>query len=299
MIPLTTGQPHAERPPPPVPSGDADGGAPPAGSPWPARSRRRFGALMLVLSLIAGAVAGGVVARVVEPSPSPTSTTSGGTVGTAPGNPVDLLPAVVAGITGSVVAIEVTATAGGSPGQAQTTTAAGSGFVLAADGLIATNAHVVAGADDITVRFADGAEVAGAVVGTDASEDLAVVAVDRDDLTPLTLATDHPPEVGDFVIAAGNALALEGSPTITVGIVSALGRTVTLSDGSVLRDVIQTDAAISSGDSGGPLLSASGAVIGINTAGASSGDSATVENIGFAIPIIRAAPILEELAAGA
>ena len=174
----------------------------------------------------------------------------------------------------------------------------GSGFVMDSSGLIATNAHVVEGAETITVVIHDGTTTPGTLVAMDTDHDLAVVRIDRTDLTALELATDVVLQVGDPVIAAGNALGLEGNPSVTVGIISALNRSIDLNDGASLSNLIQTDAAISSGNSGGPLLTEDGRVVGVNTAGASSTDTTTAQNIGFAIPISVAAPILRSLAAG-
>jgi len=98
------------------------------------------------------------------------------------------------------------------------------------------------------------------------------------------------------MVAVGNALALEGSATVTLGIVSATGRSVQFDDGQSLTGMVQTDAAISSGDSGGPLLSSAGEVVAINTGGVSATDGELAQNIGFAIPINRARPVLERLA---
>jgi S1-C subfamily serine protease len=162
--------------------------------------------------------------------------------------------------------------------------------VLAADGIIATNAHVISGARAITVLLPDGSVLPATVVGTDAANDLAVVRIDRTGLMPMPLGKSADLRVGDLVIAVGNALALEGGPTASMGIVSALNRTVTTTDGRTVTHLIQTDAAINEGDSGGPLTNRSGQLIGINAIGATG-----AENIGFAIAIDEALAILERL----
>ncbi|HJW87970.1 MAG TPA: trypsin-like peptidase domain-containing protein, partial [Dehalococcoidia bacterium] len=147
---------------------------------------------------------------------------------------------------------------------------AGSGFIFRSDGHILTNNHVVEGATQITValppssRFPRGTTLPGKVLGKDALTDTAVVKVEASDLTTLPMART-PLQVGDWVIAMGNALALEGGPTVTLGIVSALGRAVDVDTGVTLYDLIQTDAAINPGNSGGPLLNLTGEVVGINT----------------------------------
>ena len=144
------------------------------------------------------------------------------------------------------------------------------------------------------MTLADATKAAATVVGIDGSHDLAVVKIDRKNLPVVELGDSGAVEVGDSVVAIGNALALEGSPTVTSGIVSALHRTIS-TENSTLRDVIQTDAAINPGNSGGPLLDASGKVIGINTAIASPADA---NNIGFAIAISSAEATLRKLEAG-
>lgn len=113
-------------------------------------------------------------------------------------------------------------------------------------------------------------------------------------LTPATFADSNALVVGQSVIAMGNAVALEGDPSVTAGIVSALDRSIEVSDGS-LSGLIQTDAGISSGDSGGPLVDGNGHVVGMNTAGASGDSSTTVENLGFAIPSNHLLDVVEQL----
>jgi len=137
------------------------------------------------------------------------------------------------------------------------------------------------------------------LVGIDSAADLALLRIKgASGLPAATLGASASLRVGDDVVAIGNALALEGGPTVTRGIVSALNRT--LQSGSVdMQGLIQTDAAISSGNSGGPLVNAAGEVVGINTAVAVSSESTTAENIGFAIPVDRVQPALQRLRTGA
>jgi len=137
------------------------------------------------------------------------------------------------------------------------------------------------------------------LVGIDSAADLALLRIKgASGLPAATLGASASLRVGDDVVAFGNALALEGGPTVTRGIVSALNRT--LQSGSVdMQGLIQTDAAISSGNSGGPLVNAAGEVVGINTAVAVSSESTTAENIGFAIPVDRVQPALQRLRTGA
>ncbi len=165
----------------------------------------------------------------------------------------------------------------------------GSGFVVKADGLIWTNAHVVEGADTVTVTLQDGREFEGEVIGEDPLTDVAVIQVEAQDLPTVTLGDSEQLRPGEWAIAIGNPLGLDS--TVTAGIVSATGRTsaqIRVPDKRV--QFIQTDAAINPGNSGGPLLNERGEVIGINTAiiGGAQG-------LGFAIPINSAQRLAQEL----
>jgi S1-C subfamily serine protease len=156
---------------------------------------------------------------------------------------------------------------------------AGSGVVFTEDGFLLTNAHVVAGARDGTASFADGRSAPFRVVGTDALSDLAVIRVDGPTPTPVAMGRAEGLRVGQLVVAVGNPLGLAG--TVTAGVVSALGRSLPSRSGAAVRlieDVIQTDAALNPGNSGGALADSDATVIGINTAVAGSG-------VGLAIPI--------------
>lgn len=267
---------------------------PPAGRAQPRRRRYRAPLLVVLASLLAGTAGGTAAAWLVGGEASSSAVRAAARPPAANGqDPGAALPALIAKVTGSVVSVDVLRRTTDPFGGSTLQESSGTGFILAEGGQIATNAHVVQGAQRVTITFADGRKAGAAVIGTNAGEDLAVVKVGRTGLTPLLLGADHAVEVGEFVVATGNALALEGSPTVTVGIISALDRSITLSDGTRLSHLLQTDAAISAGDSGGPLLTSTGRVIGINTAAASGG---SVQNIGFAIPMSRAKAILLELA---
>ena len=200
---------------------------------------------------------------------------------------------LVADVRDGVVSIRTTVIDPRDIFQTTTVEGAGTGFVVDGDGLIATNAHVVAGATDVKVTFDDGKTVDGTVLGTDTTDDLAVVKVDRTGLHALTLGDSDQLEVGMPVVAIGNALALPGGPTATSGIVSALDRSIATDNGEHLDNLIQTDAAINPGNSGGPLLTLDGSVVGVNSAGATQ-----AQNIGFSIGMTGARPILEQLEAG-
>lgn len=177
----------------------------------------------------------------------------------------------------ATVVISTRGAANGPLGRA--TGGAGTGMVLEADGLVVTNAHVVAGAGSIQVRFDDGTVAAATLVGTDVGHDVAVLELDGvEGLTTVDLAPGDELEVGEPVVAIGNALDLEGSVTVTQGIISALDRTIRTADAE-LTGLVQTDASINPGNSGGPLVAADGRVVGMNTAVAGS-----AENIGFAVP---------------
>jgi len=171
---------------------------------------------------------------------------------------------------------------GSGNGSGQESQAEGSGFVIDGDGHIATNQHVVDGANSITVTFADGKKASAKVVGTDASTDVAVIKVDapKSELHPLQFADSNGVLVGDGVVAIGSPFGLEG--TVTTGIVSALNRTIQAPNNFTINGAIQTDAAINHGNSGGPLLDADGHVIGINAQIES--DSGGNDGVGFAIP---------------
>lgn len=166
---------------------------------------------------------------------------------------------------------------------------AGTGIILNADGEVLTNYHVIEAATTIGVVVFGSTVTHGAtVVATDPAADAALIKVQGvSGLTPAPVASANSLRVGDQVIAIGNALALEGGPTVTEGIVSALDRSIG-TDSGALHGMIQTDAAISSGNSGGPLVDASGQVVGVNTAVATSSASVAAENIGFAIPVASA-----------
>ena len=170
----------------------------------------------------------------------------------------------------------------------------GSGFVVAADGHIVTNEHVVRDAETVFVRLFGGELVPAEVVASDPTRDLAVLKVDRDGLQAVRLGSTEGVEVGDEVIAIGNAFSISGEPTVTAGIVSGLDRFIDFPDGQRLVRLIQTDAAINPGNSGGPLVNAAGEVIGVNTAIRSG----FAEGIGYAISIDNARPIIDQLLEG-
>jgi S1-C subfamily serine protease len=183
----------------------------------------------------------------------------------------------------------------------------GSGVLYDAQGHILTNDHVVAGARQLLVSLPDGRSFPGTLVGTDPQTDVAVLQITGDNLPQVTLGDSRDLQVGDWVVAIGNALALPGGPTVTQGVVSALGRSVQepgtaqgafQAQGPTLFDAIQTDAPINPGNSGGPLTNLQGHVIGINTLVAGQAEPGVqAQGIGFAIAIDTAKPIADQLVA--
>jgi serine protease Do len=171
-------------------------------------------------------------------------------------------------------------------GQTVRNAVAGSGFVITSDGYILTNYHVIDGVEDLKVTFADGTSYDAVLVGGEEANDVAVLKIDATGLTPVVVGNSSDMKVGEQVVAIGNPLG-ELTFTLTAGYVSALDRNITMSGGSTIN-VMQTDAAINSGNSGGPLFNIYGEVIGITNAKYSNnGDSssASIEGVGFAIPI--------------
>ncbi len=175
----------------------------------------------------------------------------------------------------------------------------GTGVVLTSDGEILTNAHVVEDASEVVVRFAGETEPRVAkVLASDLGNDLALLKIDATGLTAATFAKPGSARIGDTVIAIGYALALDGGPTVTSGIISALKRTIETESGA-LNSLIQTDAAISSGNSGGPLVNLKGEVVGINTAVARGDSESAANNIGFSISVEEVLVVIEQLRAQA
>lgn len=172
----------------------------------------------------------------------------------------------------------------------------GSGVVLSKNGYIVTNNHVVTmggrrKADQVMVKFADGKSVVAKIIGLDPRADLAVLKVERNDLTPIVVGDSASIEPGSWAIAAGNPLGFE--QTISVGVISSLGRPLKSQDYAVFVDGIQTDAAINQGNSGGALCDVQGKLIGINTMIAST-DQGSV-GIGFAIPVNRVKSVVDDI----
>ena len=254
----------------------------------PARRGSRRSAWGFVLAGLVGGLVGAVVAAavvvgvddgggetVVREIVRPTRTIAD--------EPSDL-QSILEQVEPSVVRIDV--------GNGGVESGSGTGFVVGTNGVIVTNAHVISGATNIQVTLPGGDTESATQLGVDPSTDLAVIAIDRSGLPTAKLGSSSDLQVGDDVIAIGHALGLEGEPTVTTGVVSALNRTIRTELRTELRDVVQTDAAINPGNSGGPLVNSLGEVVGINTAIA---DPSFATNIGWAISIDSAQPILDDL----
>ena len=186
-------------------------------------------------------------------------------------------------------------TSSGMFGQTTTGVSTGSGFVLTEDGYVVTNHHVVDKASGVTVTMHDGTEYEAEVVGSDSTNDVAVLKITEDvQLQAVSIGSSDALNVGDQVVAIGNPLG-DLTSTLTVGYVSAKGRNVTTDNTTI--NMIQTDAAINSGNSGGPLFNSQGEVVGITTAkySGSSSSGASIEGIGFAIPIDDVMPLVDDL----
>jgi serine protease Do len=174
----------------------------------------------------------------------------------------------------------------------------GTGFVLREDGIIVTNQHVVAGAEQITVTLADGSDAEGRLLGADPLTDIAVVKVDREDLPVAPVGRSDDLAIGEWAIALGNPYSFllgNSEPTVTAGVISGTGRNIVPTGNQVGRyyDMIQTDAAINPGNSGGPLVNGLGEVIGVNSSIFSSSGGSV--GVGFAIPIERAVRVADEI----
>jgi serine protease Do len=284
------GPPVSQAPPPPGLS------APPASPPGPGR----WVAVALVAALVGALVGGGVATLVADGDDEPAAPIFGPNTSTI-ARPQDI-QGILQRVQPGVVSIRTQAFQGGlfdlDPSPVR---GAGTGMILSTDGVILTNAHVVSGATAIQVTlFGENEPRQADMLGADPSADVAAIKLrDTRNLAnrPVRLGSSRNLKVGDSVVAIGNALALRGGPTVTLGIVSALDRSLG-NGGHQLSGLIQTDAAINPGNSGGPLVNANGEVIGINTAVIQSTGRAIAQNIGFAIAIDNVKPMLSGLRSG-
>src|SRR4051794_1201768 len=260
-----------------APSDDPASESPPPAPPVARRRRRRRRWIGQLLAALAFVVAGGVVgaSTVVALRPSTAPAQAASAAPAAAPNLVD----VVAAVAPAVLRIQA-----GNPD----TGTAGTAVVLTPTGDVVTNEHLVHGETTATLLAADGRPSTARVVAADEKSDVAWLRIDgAADLPVAHLAGPGTVRLGEDVVAIGNALNLEGAPSITRGVVSAVGRST-----ATLQGVIQTDAAISSGSSGGALVDGTGAVVGITTEALVGDPSVSVEDIAFAIPSERVAAVL-------
>src|SRR5947199_5190396 len=269
--------------------------SPPPAAPPRKRFRRGLLVAVAAVTIAGGAGSGALAATLVDHSTPPTTastgtTTSSSTTSTST-QASSTAETVYKQVSPGVVTITAVVNSGRGAGQAT-----GSGIVLDTNGNILTNAHVIAGAQQIQVTFSDGRTVNATLVGSNTSADLAVirVSVAAATLHPVTLGNSDGVQVGDTVYAIGSPFGLSGS--LSHGIISNLKQSGRTSDGGNLSGLIQTDAAINPGNSGGPLVNAQGEVIGINTSIESPVDGNV--GVGFAIPINQVKQVLSSLEGG-
>ncbi len=251
-------------------------------------------AVILIVVLCGGAGFGGGMAAITLSG----YTIQGDNITINPDDSVNTAEAIATKVLPSVVGISTSTkeTYQSWNGQQESVTyGVGTGIIIHEDGYILTNSHVVSdgSAETITVGLADGRELEGKVLWNDKSIDLAIVKIEATGLTAAELGDSDDINIGSYAVAIGNPLGLDFERSVTAGVISGLNRTITVSDGqteTTMDNLIQTDAAINSGNSGGPLLNAKGQVIGINSAKAQTG-----EGLGFAIPINTAIPIIESV----
>ncbi len=282
--------------------------APPVAQPPPPTSGRSAGrglgrGSIVLTAVLAAALSAGGTLGVIEltlpqaaatPSKAPAQLTNASTtVPTTSGSANQPIVQIAAAASPAVVTIS----ASGSGAGRGSGTSIGSGFIVTADGYILTNRHVVASGGTLTVQLADGRQFDGTVSGADATHDLAVVKIAATGLPSLGLADSDTVQIGQLTVAIGDPLG-RFTGTVTTGIVSGIGRSIDVRDAQTgsavhLTGLIQTDAAINEGNSGGPLLNSAGQVLGINTA-----TDPSAQGIGFAVPINTAAALLTAAEAG-
>jgi len=252
----------------------------------------------LLASLATVAIFAGPLSGLTSaPSPATGATSTPGAVSSVVPVSADANPVVAVAAKVRSAVVTISSTTGNQIGLFGVPTGGiGSGFIIDSNGLILTNAHVVEGATQLTVTLEDGRELEARVVASDSALDLAVVKVAATGLPTVEIGSSANLQVGQLVVAIGSPLGAF-TDSVTSGILSATGRTITVVDAvsrqrKTIDHLLQTDAAINEGNSGGPLLDASGRVIGINTA-----EAASATGIGFAIPIDEAAAIIASVSA--
>ena len=273
----------------PVESGNVSAGGQPGKKK---KGGAKIAALCLVCALVGGIVGsagvaaatgvlGGGSTTIYEATRQPTVVN----VSNITGQEQLTAPEIYAAYVGSTVGITTEIVTTNGWGQPVSSAAAGSGFVITSDGYILTNYHVIEDANTIKVSFVDGTSYDAELVGGEEENDIAVLKIDATGLTPVIIGDSDNVRVGEQVVAIGNPLG-ELTYSMTSGIISARDRSITMENGEVMN-MLQTDTAINSGNSGGPLFDMYGQVIGITSAklSGSSSSSATIEGLGFAIPI--------------
>ena len=295
-------RPPGGSPPPPAPPGRGGRGP-----------RRRGLALLLILTALGGGVAGAGLLLLTGAGDGTTTTTTVTEATTAAAaqrsdasNASGGLDARTLYANANPGVVDITSRGisssggGASPfgGSNQSATATGTGFVVDGKGHIVTAAHVVEGASSISVKFQDGTTRTAKVLGTDEATDVAVLSIDPSGLTlhPLALGSSASLSIGDEVAAIGDPFTYDRS--LSTGVVSGLDRTISAPNGFTVAHAIQTDAALNPGNSGGPVLDASGRVIGIVDQIATNGSSQTSTGVGFAVPIDLVRSELSKLEAG-
>ena len=252
--------------------------------PMPAPRQRRGNLFAALIGGIIGAAL--IVAALFVAGVLPPETDTPATSTTLPAAAPARVPSdstVVAAIAARAIPSIVTVEVGQGNGRTDLASASGSGVVYTADGFILTNNHVVDDAGFVRAVFSDGRIYQATVVGTDPVTDLAVISVDAPGLAPVRLASPTTLNIGDLAIAIGNPLGLYGGPSVTSGIISAFDRELQVTSDRTLFGLLQTDAPITRGSSGGALLDAEGELIGITTAIGLSDVGA--EGLGFAVPV--------------
>lgn len=263
------------------------------------RPKRRSIFSYIIVALIAGMI-GGLAALYVGPKylygdlldqPQSIGNDTNDTITINTNEDISVVTAVASKTMSAVVGV-TTFEDVGIPSISGQMTGLGSGVVVHSDGYILTNSHVVGNGtvSRIDVLFEDGSQEAGNLLWNDSLLDLAIVKVEGSQMDVAELGNSDLLQVGELAVAIGNPLGLEFQRTVTSGIISGLHRSVRMSQFSVMEDLIQTDASINNGNSGGPLLNNKGQVIGINTAKVQGG-----EGLGFAIPINSVKPIIENI----
>ena len=293
----------------PIAADDDHSGEPQLGYQYRTRGKKSGGGLSarIVALCLCCALLGGVGGGIIAAQTNPASTTiyKGDRppveVSTVASDTKTLMSAteVYAAYVNSTVGITVDIVSTNIFGQSVTSAAAGSGFVITEDGYIVTNHHVIEGANAITVTFSDGESYDAVYVGGEKSNDVAIIKIDASGLLPVILGTTDNMHVGDAVVAIGNPLG-ELTFSMSDGIISALARSITMDDGTPMN-MIQTNTAINSGNSGGPLFNMYGEVVGIVSAKYSSEGglwgrgAASIEGLGFAIPMDDVADMLSDI----